>query len=253
MTVWISIVFFVARTMNTLLERVQKYKASVDRARIEHIGGAIGIPHAEVYGVMEHKSRGGSHKDRAVAQMTLAKIAAGELTEGDTVVDYTTGSAGNSIAVLCREVGLRAKIIMPSNITEEREQMIRAAGADLILTPGDHILTPQEIAAGISEHQIWVRGAVARARQICTEEERHVLLNQSDNPNNPRAFHPLAMQILDYFKDLSPTHIITASGTSATAIGIAEVVRARLAPTQVVAVDCQKSASTWALKYARDF
>jgi cysteine synthase A len=127
---------------------------------------------------------------------------------------------------------------MPSDITQEREDLIKEAGAKLILT----------------DKTGWVRESVNTALEIYQSNPNHYLLNQSANPGNKDSFHDLAYGILAHFKDGKPIdYFIAASGTSATVVGAAEVFKRYSPRTQIIAVDVSKSPSTWALKHGQKF
>lgn len=212
-----------------LIDRSKKFLESVGNTPIIKIDEVISCRGAGVHAVLEYENPGGSHKDRPVALMIYEKVCRDEIKEGDTVVDYTTGSLGNSVAVM--------------NITAERENLIRANRAELVLTPPDG-------ADDVPDHQKWIRGAVEKAIEIC-RQPRHILLNQSANPENNHAFHGLALEILNHFSHVD--YVVAASGASATIVGLGEVFKKLSPHTKMVAVDVSKSASTWALKYGQTF
>lgn len=213
-------------------------KLQIGNNPIIKIGEQIGFPQSDVNAVLEYMNPGGSHKDRPVSKMIGEGIRTNEINDNTTVVDYTTGSAGISIARICRAIGLKATLVMPSDITQEREELIKKAGAKLVLT----------------DKTGWVKESVDTALEICRSNPNHYLLNQSANPGNKDSFHDLAYGILAHFQDGKPIdYFVLASGTSATVVGVAEVFKRYSPRTRIIAVDVSKSPSTWALKHGQKF
>lgn len=209
----------------------------------------IGFPGRQVHLADETLGPGASHKDRPVAAMLAAKLESGELIRGGEVVDYTTGSAGCSVAALTKLIGVRATLFIPDNTTPERIAFMQAHGAKVILTPPDQVIGE---GSSLSSHQVWIAGAVGQARTYVEATRGSVLLNQSSNPNNAAAFHALGAHILGTFSHADrPTHVVAASGTGATIIGLGQAVRPWGVKT--VAAEPYKSASTWAEKHRREF
>ena len=102
---------------------------------VERVGGT---PLVEVDGVqvkMECTNPGGSVKDRIAVFMLSEALRRGDLQAGDTVVEATSGNTGIALALAARELGCRALVFMPEHMSEERVRMMRAAGAEVRLTP----------------------------------------------------------------------------------------------------------------------
>lgn len=88
-----------------------------------------------IYGKLEGKNPAGSIKDRAAFFMIMRALENGELKEGGTVVEATSGNTGIGLAYVARELGLNAVMVMPESMSKERREMISAYGAQLVLTP----------------------------------------------------------------------------------------------------------------------
>lgn len=185
------------------------------------ITSVVGGKDCEVHAIDSRMNPSGSHKDWPVARMLCEAVRKGIRH----VVDYTTGREGIAVGTLAP---MRATIVMPEGITAERETLIRATGAELILT----------------SHQDWVRGAVEAAMQI--RDDGTFLLNQSVNPDNPLAFRDVFIEAMAQFEQPFDYAVVCA-GTGATAIG------AGMAGLKVIAVDPTKSPSTWAFKNGVSF
>src|SRR5437870_11455406 len=128
---------------------------------------------AELWLKLEYSNPTGSMKDRMALAMINGAERDGLISHGDTVVEYTGGSTGPAVALVCRAKGYRALIVIADCFTEERFQLMRALGADLEVVPsveGPPKVTPQDIA-----------NMVARASELAAEPG----LYSTDRFNNP--------------------------------------------------------------------
>src|SRR5499427_494275 len=128
---------------------------------------------AELWIKLEYRNPTGSMKDRMARAMIEGAERDGLLSPGDTVVEYTGGSTGPAIALVCRAKGYRAVIVMADCFTEERFQLMRALGAELDVIPsveGRPKVTPQDI-----------QNMVARAAELAEQPGRYA----TDQFNNP--------------------------------------------------------------------
>ena len=128
---------------------------------------------AELWLKLEYRNPTGSMKDRMAVAMIEGAERDGLLSPGDTVVEYTGGSTGPALALVCRAKGYRALIVMADCFTEERSQLMRALGAEVDLIPsveGPPTVTPQDIA-----------NMVARAAELAAQPG-HYATDQFNNP-----------------------------------------------------------------------
>jgi cysteine synthase len=128
---------------------------------------------AELWLKLEYRNPTGSMKDRMALAMIEGAERDGLLSPGDTVVEYTGGSTGPALALVCRAKGYRATIVMADCFTEERSQLMRALGAEVDLirsVEGPPKVTPQDIA-----------NMVARAGELA-EQPGHYATDQFNNP-----------------------------------------------------------------------
>jgi cysteine synthase len=124
----------------------------------------------DVYAKAEFLNPGGSVKDRVALAMIEGAERTGRLKPDSILVEPTSGNTGIGIALVGRLKGYRVMIVMPENMSTERKKLIKALGAELILTPGEKSIT----------------GSVEKVRQIQAEDPRVVVLQQFENPDNPR-------------------------------------------------------------------
>ena len=124
---------------------------------------------ARVLVKVEAFNPGGSAKDRIALAMIDAAEKAGKLTPGATIIEPTSGNTGVGLAWIGASRGYRVILTMPETMSEERKTLLRALGAELVLTPGSE----------------GMKGAIARAEELHQEIPGSVIMNQFDNPANP--------------------------------------------------------------------
>jgi len=152
--------------MESILEAIGKTPV----VRLRHCAPANG---ADVWLKLEYRNPTGSMKDRMALAMVEGAERDGLLSPGETMVEYTGGSTGPALALVCRAKGYRALIVMADCFTEERFQLMRALGAELDVVPsveGRPKVTPQDI-----------RNMVARAAELA-EKPGHYATDQFNNP-----------------------------------------------------------------------
>ncbi|MFP4170816.1 MAG: cysteine synthase A [Methanomassiliicoccales archaeon] len=160
-----------------------------------------------------------SVKDRVALFMIEEAEAAGDLIPGSVVVEPTSGNTGIGLAMVCSAKGYRLIIVMPENMSQERQRLMRALGAELVLTPAFE---------GMS-------GAVERARKMVSEMEGAYMPQQFSNPSNSRAHsETTAREILEDLPDLDA--FVAGVGTGGTITGVGRVLKERTS-AQVVAVE----------------
>lgn len=126
-----------------------------------------------VYAKAEFLNPGGSIKDRVALAMIESAERDGRLRPGSVIMEPTSGNTGIGIALVGRLKGYRVRIVMPEDMSEERKKLIRALGAELVLTPA----------------QEGIRGAVERVRLLQQEDPCIFVPQQFENPDNPRVHY----------------------------------------------------------------
>ncbi len=182
-----------------------------------------GLVHAK----LESMSPGGSVKDRAALQMVVAAEEAGLLGSGATIVEATSGNTGISLAMIAAVRSYKCVVVMPEGMSLERRNILRAFGAEIVLTPLDE---------GMS-------GAVRRANEIVRTTPGAWMSRQFDNPANADA-HALgtALEILDQTGG-EIVAFVAGVGTGGTLSGCGRALRERLGKdVRIVAVEPERSA-----------
>ncbi len=191
--------------------------------RLSRVGPAGG---ARILGKLEAKNPGGSVKDRPALAMVEAAEAAGELKPGSTIIEATSGNTGISLAMIAAVRGYRCVLVMPEDMSLERRYVLRAYGAEIVLTPAQDGMT----------------GAVERARELLAESRDAVMPRQFDNPANPEAHaRTTAREVLRQAgPDLAA--FVAGVGTGGTVSGVGRVLKAERPDVKVIAVEPSASA-----------
>jgi cysteine synthase A len=181
---------------------------------------------AALVGKLEFKNPGGSVKDRPAFAMVEAAERAGVLRPGSVVVEATSGNTGISLAMISAVRGYRCVLVMPADMSLERRHILRAYGADIVLTPAEHGMA----------------GAVSRAEQIAHETKGAFMPRQFENPANPDVHaRTTAREILDAVGD-DLAAFVAGVGTGGTVTGVGRVIKRERPSVRVVAVEPAASA-----------
>lgn len=180
---------------------------------------------ARVLGKLEAKNPSGSVKDRAAHAMIQAAEREGVLHEGSVVVEATSGNTGIALSMIAAVRGYRCVLVMPEDMSMERRRILRAYGAEIVVTPADDGMT----------------GAVTEAERIARETPGSWMPRQFSNPANPDAH--AATTALEIERDVPDLAVLVAGvGTGGTITGIARVLKARRPEVRIVAVEPERSA-----------
>ena len=136
----------------------------------------IEFPETEVLGKVEFMNPNGSMKDRIGLRMIERAEAEGRIKSGDTLVEPTSGNTGLGLAMACAAKGYKLIITMPMKMSEEKRRLLRAFGAELILTPTEYAFDHPE-------------GYIEIAKKMAAENDHIHLLNQYKHPGNPEAHY----------------------------------------------------------------
>ncbi|TYO94750.1 cysteine synthase A [Desulfallas thermosapovorans] len=191
---------------------------------LRRFGG--GLP-GRILAKLEYFNPGGSIKDRVALAMIEQAEKKGMLGDdkGNVVIEPTSGNTGIGLAMVCTARGYRCILCMPETMSVERQKLLRALGAEVVLTPG---------AAGMS-------GAIARAAELVEQIPGSFMPAQFDNPANPEAHRATTAE--EIWRDTAG-HVdvlVSAVGTGGTITGIGETLKQRNPALKVVAVEPAES------------
>jgi cysteine synthase len=184
---------------------------------------------------LEGQNPGGSAsmKDRVAKYMIEAAERSGELTRDRTILEATSGNTGIALAWLGRQKGYRVTIVMPDSMSQERRQLLKIFGAELVLTDG---------AYGMAK-------AIATAREMVANDRKYFMPDQFSNPANPLAhYETTAVEILNDFPYDKIDVLVCGIGTGGTLMGVARRLREKYPDVRVFGVEPPVSDSIQGLK-----
>ena len=176
---------------------------------------------AQIFAKLEYFNPAGSVKDRIALAMIEDAEKSGKLKEGATIIEPTSGNTGIGIASVAAAKGYKAILTMPETMSVERRNLLKAYGAQLVLTEGSKCM----------------KGAIAKAQELQAETENSIILGQFTNPANPEAHKkttgPEIWEDLDGKVDI----LVAGVGTGGTVSGIGEYLKSKNSDVKVVAVE----------------
>lgn len=176
---------------------------------------------AEILAKLEFYNPAHSVKDRIGVSMLDAAERAGKIKADTIIVEPTSGNTGIALAFVCAARGYKCTLIMPETASKERRILLRAYGADLILTPG-----PDGMA-----------GAIGKANQMAAEDPRVFIPMQFENPANPEIHRTTTAEEIWSDTDGEVDILVSGVGTGGTITGVGEVLKSRKPGFQVIAVE----------------
>ncbi|MCD8837814.1 cysteine synthase A [Mammaliicoccus sciuri] len=180
---------------------------------------------ADVYVKLEYQNPGSSVKDRIGLAMIEAAEKEGKLKPGDTIIEPTSGNTGIGLAMVAAAKGYKAVFVMPDTMSSERRALLKAYGAELVLTPG---------AEGM-------KGAIKKAKEL-KEEKGYFEPQQFENPANPKV-HELTTgpELVEQFEGVQIDAFLAGVGTGGTLSGAGKVLKEKYPNIQIVAIEPEAS------------
>ncbi|MES2153120.1 MAG: cysteine synthase A [Pseudomonadota bacterium] len=188
--------------------------------RIRKLGGG-----GQILAKLEFYNPAHSVKDRIGLAMIEAAEAAGQIKPDTVIVEPTSGNTGIALAMVCAARGYRCKLVMPETMSMERRMLLRAYGAELVLTPG-----PEGML-----------GAIKRAEELVAAHPNHFMPQQFNNPANPEVHRRTTAEEIWRDTDGKVDILVAGVGTGGTITGVGEVIKARKPGFRVVAVEPEAS------------
>jgi cysteine synthase A len=191
---------------NTPLVRLNKVSAGID---------------AVIACKLEYFNPAHSVKDRIAVSMIDALQAQGRINPDTIILEPTSGNTGIGLAMVCAARGIRCAFVMPETMSRERRLILKAYGAELILTPG-----PEGMP-----------GAIKRAEEMAAADPRYVIAQQFENPANPKIHRETTAEEIWRDTDGKVDIFVSGIGTGGTITGVGEVLKARKPGLKVIAVE----------------
>lgn len=176
---------------------------------------------ADVVAKLEFFNPGNSVKDRIGVSMIDAAEKAGLIKPDTIILEPTSGNTGIALAMVCAARGYRCVLTMPETMSVERRMLLRAYGAEIVLTPG---------ADGMP-------GAIAKAEELAKSDQRYFVPQQFENPANPEIHRATTAEEVWRDTDGKVDIFVAGVGTGGTITGVAQVIKQRKPSTQFIAVE----------------
>jgi cysteine synthase A len=191
--------------------------------RLNHITKGL---HADVVVKVESFNPLGSVKDRIGLAMIEGAEREGKIKNGTIIIEPTSGNTGIALASVCAARGYKLILVMPETMTIERRKLLKALGAELVLTPGSE----------------GMKGAVSRAEQMAAEDPMlYFIPQQFRNPENPEIHRRTTAEEIWKDTDGKVDAIVAGVGTGGTITGVASIIKKRKPTFKVVAVEPAES------------
>lgn len=176
---------------------------------------------ADVYVKLESFNPGSSVKDRIALNMIECAEKEGIINKDSVLIEPTSGNTGIGLAMIGAAKGYKVILVMPDTMSIERRNLLKAYGAEIILTPG----------------KLGMKGAIDKANELVNNNKNYFMLQQFSNPHNPEAHvNTTAKEILKQM-DYDFDAFVAGVGTGGTITGTAQVIKKEIPKVQVVAVE----------------
>ena len=176
---------------------------------------------SNIFAKVEFANPAGSVKDRVALSMILDAERTGKLKAGGTVIEPTSGNTGIGICMVCAAFGYKAVIVMPDTMSDERKQLVKAYGAELVLTDGS----------------LGMAGAVERAEELRAKIPNSIVAGQFENSANPAAHYNTTAPEIWADTDGKIDVFVAAIGTGGTVSGIGKYLKEKNPDVKVIGVE----------------
>ena len=207
--------------MNNIKKSVTELIGNTPLLELERYSKAAGVSGATILAKLEYLNPAGSVKDRVALAMIEDAEKKGELKEGSTIIEPTSGNTGIGLAAIAAAKGYRAILTLPDTMSVERRNLLAAYGAELVLTEG---------AKGM-------KGAIAKANELKDSIPGAVILGQFDNPANPEAHRNTTGPEIWEQTDGKVDIFVAGVGTGGTLTGVGEYLKSKNPDVKIVAVE----------------
>ena len=201
-----------------IAEDVTKLTGNTPLVRLQRVTGGATAP---VVAKLEFFNPASSVKDRIGVAMIDAAERDGLIGPDTIVLEPTSGNTGIALAMVCAARGYRCLLTMPETMSRERRQLLRALGADLMLTPGPDGMP----------------GAIAKAEELAKSDQRYFIPQQFENPANPAIHRATTAEEVWRDTDGEVDIFVAGVGTGGTISGVGEVLKERKPSVRMIAVE----------------
>ncbi|MBR5287533.1 MAG: cysteine synthase A [Clostridia bacterium] len=211
--------------MGTVYTSLDQLIGHTPMLELRRIGQSLRL-HARVLAKLEGMNPAGSTKDRAALSMLNAAAQQGRITQGSVIIEPTSGNTGIGICAVAAARGYRAMIVMPDNMSVERQLLMRAYGAELVLTPGEQGMA----------------GAIEKAKELEKTIPGAFLCGQFENPDNAAAHYRTTGPEIFKDTDGDVDLFVAGVGTGGTITGVGEYLKEKKPDVRIIGVEPAGSA-----------
>jgi cysteine synthase A len=204
--------------MNRIYKDITETMGNTPLVRLNRVTEGL---EATVLAKLEYFNPLASVKDRIAVSMIEAAEKAGRIKEDTILIEPTSGNTGIGLAFVCAAKGYRLILVMPDTMSNERRALLKAMGAELILTPGSRGMA----------------GAIRKAEELVQQDERYLMLQQFKNLANPEVHRRTTAEEIWRDTEGKVDILVAGVGTGGTITGIAEVLKQRKPSFQAIAVE----------------
>nr|WP_278294358.1 cysteine synthase A [Caloranaerobacter azorensis] len=180
---------------------------------------------ADVYVKLEYFNPGSSVKDRIALNMIKQAEKEGKLNKDSVIIEPTSGNTGIGLAMIGAAKGYKVVLVMPDTMSLERRNLLKAYGAELVLTPGIK----------------GMKGAVEKAKELLEKNENYFMPQQFENPSNPEIHRKTTAREIIEQMDGKFDAFVAGVGTGGTLTGVAQVLNQEMKNVEIIAVEPEKS------------
>lgn len=204
-----------------MAKKVSNISELIGDTPIVKLNRIVGPDDADVYVKLESYNPGSSVKDRIAFAMIEAAENQGLLTKDSIILEPTSGNTGVGLAMIAAAKGYKAVLVMPDTMSIERRNLLKAFGAELILTPGTE----------------GMGGAIRKANELAQEDKKYFIPQQFENLVNPQIHREkTALEILEQTGNQLDA-FVAGVGTGGTITGVGEILKAKLPNVEIIAVE----------------
>lgn len=204
--------------MNRIYKDITETMGNTPLVRLNRVTEGL---EATVLAKLEYFNPLASVKDRIAVSMIEAAEKAGRIKEDTILIEPTSGNTGIGLAFVCAAKGYRLILVMPDTMSNERRALLKAMGAEMILTPGSRGMA----------------GAIRKAEELVQQDERYLMLQQFKNLANPEVHRRTTAEEIWRDTEGKVDILVAGVGTGGTITGIAEVLKQRKPSFQAIAVE----------------
>lgn len=209
--------------MRGVAEDITQLIGNTPLVRLKRIARDLDV---ELLGKLESFNPLGSVKDRIGLAMIEDAERRGILRQGMTIVEPTSGNTGIALAFVAAAKGYRCVLVMPETMSLERRRILKALGAEILLTPGDK----------------GMKGAVEKAQELLREHPDYFMPQQFENPANPEVHRRTTAEEIWRDTEGRVDIVVAGVGTGGTITGVGEILKARKPTVRMIAVEPEASA-----------